>query len=1188
MNTTDNKANERTFQGVLLNAINQILTHHKDIKFTKILQEQNIGVGKSRFADGLLYSSININQYVLFELKNNSWDATDDKLVQDALLKAMPQGIPYFVTGTPRQLVIWQTFKDFSKMEDRKLKIYNLSNIKDDNAVTTTQYEKQITSVLKIFLKDLSDIFHGFREIKWDSIDKYFVSKLSAYILEASMAMYPLMSKKINQNAKFRYRLTDYLTEQDVFGVSTSFDEEDTFNVCQLANYLLYLKILFYTYLQRDVPALNLKKLYIPSDKKLLNDTLKNHFEDVLQHDFELIFQTSILDEFEFPEVFIPILKANIEEIETLNFTDLNTDIIGNIYNTLINNQEQHDRGQHFTNTNEVDIVNAFCINDHTELIIDTACGAGTFLVRAYQFLKHYKPKETHEKLLERLWGVEIAPFAAFLSAMNLSLLNVKIVDNYPAIIKDDFSNLETASPVTLIYPNQNKLASVTSVRGDKKKKQVKLPKFDACVGNPPYIRQELIGRKDRWQYLTMVDYGIKKINSQADLYVYYLIHTSAFLKEGGRLGYVIASSWLDSNFGRDLQKFILDHFKLIAIIDHQTKRSFETASVNTVILILEKCQDKKKREENQVKFVRVYAEYETLIGKTEDRDRIQNLKKFTQTIEKAKKSLENQDYSLFIENQNTLELNSTTDNKYTNGYWGAKYLRSPEIYQKIISIGKDKLIPLSQVAEVKYGIKTGVNDFFYVIDKTEEVFAMTDEQYLIYFGAYKANTTPTDKQRILKESKTIHANFYNELINYSCHPAGFWDIYGYYYSEMDHKHYMLEREYFKPLFKTQSEADKLAIDIDKLKYRVLICNESKNQLKKTQKQLLAYIEAAEALDVHTGASAQARVRPLQNQDWFNLGEELFVGDFIFPSKIGEYYRLIDNRISQTYCDKVNYNIKVKANVDSDILFAILNSITFRFLVDLFARQLTGSQTLSDVDVNVVEKTLIINPYLLTNYKKKIELIIKSLKNREQGSIYAEIKESDKRKLDEIILKELGLSSQEVDELYYEAQIYIKARAEKSDSVTNTKVKSKMSFEETVTYIQKRFDSIRLYEDVIEGTTTESFVIPNADAKIPKDMKNGNNGFFSNYEITFLDQTQTKLKFNHIEQFQLFYFLYSELGIRDMQIQLPVDSLKCMDVKNLLNADYQKNFELMKNVLKTIRSKFNPLLIYKYLVFKNQ
>jgi len=632
-----------------------------------------------------------------------------------------------------RFFYIFQTFRPNTTLQERKLKIYTLSNLKKDDEILLPQYEREIIPKLKIFLQELSDIVHGIKEVTWDSIDKFFVNRLSTYILEASASMIEPMFLRISKEKDFQKRLREYLTDQDIFNVTFKFDSNDVYNLCQLSNYLLFLKLIFYTYLQRDVPELHLRPIDIPRDKKLLNKTLRQYFDDVLQHDFEMIFSENILDEFEFEERYLPVLRQNVEQIGHLDFHGLNADIIGSIYNTLIDNQEQHDRGQHFTNTNEVDIVNAFCIDRDTKLIFDSGCGAATFLVRAYHVLKHYNPDITHEQLLEYLWGVEIAALPAFLATMNLCLQSIQSFYNYPTIIQSDFSKVESNSHFNLLFLNANKNFEVKNLDG--KLKDVAIPLFDACVGNPPYIRQELIQHKQRWNDLAKKEFGINKINQQSDLYVYYLMHTAAFLREGGRLGYVISSSWLDVSFGAGLQKYLLDHFKIVAIIDHQHTRSFETALVNTIILILERCADPLTREKNNVRFVKVTTEYEKLFGNYTDNERIDLVANWAGEIENVNSDYSNADFSISVVNQKELELFSTIDGKYENGNWGARYFRAPGIYHKLIKASKGNLMPLSSYVDVKYGIKSGANDFFYIIDETVKALTMPDDLYKMQFG---------------------------------------------------------------------------------------------------------------------------------------------------------------------------------------------------------------------------------------------------------------------------------------------------------------------------------------------------------------------------------------------------------------------------------------------------------------------
>lgn len=1146
-------ANERTFQGRLFILAQNAIDESETISFDKIYQEQNTGNTTAKFSDGIITSSVDATKKVFIELKNASWDATDDDLVFDAANKANINGAEYFITGTPRQLIIFQTFKPNTTLQERKLKIYNLSNVKKDDEILLPQYEREIIPKLKIFLQELSDIVHGVKEVTWDSIDKFFVNRLSNYILEASASMIEPMYARISKDRKLQKRLREYLTEQDIFNVTFKFDNNDVYNICQLTNYLLFLKLIFYTYLQRDVPALQLKPIAIPRDKKLLNKTLRKHFDDVLKHDFEMIFSETILDEFEFEEKYLPVLSQNLTQISNLNFNELNADIIGAIYNTLIDNQEQHDRGQHFTNTNEVDIVNAFCINPDTKLILDSGCGAGTFLVRAYYFKKYFNPNLTHEQLLECLWGIEIASFPAFLATMNLCLQSVKTLDNYPTIIQSDFSKVESSSHFNLIFLNANKSFKVKKLDGNRK--DVSIPIFDACVGNPPYIREKLIQNKELWLTLVAKEFGLKKINKQSDLYVYYLMHTAAFLRNGGRLGYVISSSWLDGGFGVGLQKFLLDNFKIIALIDHQKKRSFETASINTVILIIEKCDDQKERFKNNVRFVKVTNDYEKIIGHYSDKDRVKRVEKWTDEIEKVKKDVISENYSIQIVNQKELEGLSTIEGKYENGNWGAQYFRATGIYHKLIKAGKSKLLPLSNFIDVQYGIKSGANDFFYIIDETEKALALSNNDYKLQFGIKNEADIETHKR--------------------------IWDKFGWFYSKINHQHYLIERFNTAPLFKTQSEANKLDVDLSKLKYSVIICQDDKNKLSKFKNKILKYIEDAEEKDIHKVPSVQRR------QQWYNLTASARVGDFIFPSKVGEIFRLIDNRNSKVYCDKVNYTMTVKDEYKkySDTLFLLMNSISFRFLFDLFSRQLTGAQTLSDIDVNVIEKTLILDPKLLGSKNKELSEILNSIKSREQGTIFEEILEKDRRALDSLIFQAIGLNKSDLDELYKEAVKYISDRKIKSSSVVSKKTKGALNNEDATALIRERFSEVRTYNSLINNVKTRSVKIPDWEAVYPKGGI-GTDNLFGLYDVYFkLGTKQMKLSFSNLNQLFLFRFLNESIDLKGQQISLPEDEKICNETLRILKLDFDESFPQIKLLLKSHRSKANPISIYRTLLF---
>ena len=407
------------------------------------------------------------------------------------------------------------------------------------------------------------------------------------------------------------------------------------------------------------------------------------------------------------------------------------------------------------------------------------------------------------------------------------------------------------------------------------------------------------------------------------------------------------------------------------------------------------------------------------------------------------------------------------------------------------------------------------------------------------------------------------------------------WKNHGWFYSKLTKKHHILDRKYIKPVFKSQHEAVNLDIDLKKLNKRVIICPKTQKQLAGFKSKLLNYILKAEEQDIHKRPSLASR------KIWYNLKSSAIIGDFIFPSKIGEKYRLIDNRKTQIYCDKVNYAITVseKYKEYSDIIFLILNSQLFRYFVDLFARQLIGNQTLSDVDVNVVEKTLIIKPELLKDKKKELQEIYKSLKSREQSSIFEEIKQADKQKLDTIIMEALGLNKDDVIELYRVASKYVQDRKNKSNSIKTKNKKQKLSYSDALKLIKDRFPEIRRYKELVKNIETKNYNIPDETAKYTTNINSEN--LFATYNIYFESANkQKKLSFKNLQQISLFKFLNQTLEIKGVKIKIPVSKNDCIEILKKIRTDFKDNNNLIKNMLKANRSNANYLSIYKELLME--
>ncbi len=93
------------------------------------------------------------------------------------------------------------------------------------------------------------------------------------------------------------------------------------------------------------------------------------------------------------------------EQTDAFDFTQINYDVIGQIFERIFSPRERHKFGQHYTRSEVVDLMNTFCIRDSHASVLDPSCGGGTFLVRAYQRKKEFHTVSFHiSEYQDALW----------------------------------------------------------------------------------------------------------------------------------------------------------------------------------------------------------------------------------------------------------------------------------------------------------------------------------------------------------------------------------------------------------------------------------------------------------------------------------------------------------------------------------------------------------------------------------------------------------------------------------------------------------------------------------------------------------------------------------------------------------------------------------------------------------------
>ncbi|WP_225767741.1 Eco57I restriction-modification methylase domain-containing protein [Inquilinus sp. Marseille-Q2685] len=97
--------------------------------------------------------------------------------------------------------------------------------------------------------------------------------------------------------------------------------------------------------------------------------------------------------------------------------------------------------------------------------------------------------------------------------------------------------------------------------------------KYHYVVGNPPYVRQELIPdaliAEYRARYSTVFD--------RADIYIPFIERSLTALEEGGALGFICADRWMKNRYGGPLRQMVADRFHLKIYVDMYDTPAFHS-----------------------------------------------------------------------------------------------------------------------------------------------------------------------------------------------------------------------------------------------------------------------------------------------------------------------------------------------------------------------------------------------------------------------------------------------------------------------------------------------------------------------------------------------------------------------------------------------------------------------------------
>lgn len=411
--------------------------------------------------------------------------------------------------------------------------------------------------------------------------DELFVESLRALLARPVAAVRDAISARKETDAAFRDSLIRWMVDQQGWSHSSTDFEDEVARVASVSAYVFTTRLLFYEALRRAQPSLARLDLPGGSNPVAAAATVRAMFEEArrVSGDYETVFQ--------FDEIcaYSLLSKSAVEGwnrvLDHLGHFELDVigyDVLGRLFERLIDPRERYQWGQHYTAPDVVDLMLSFALPDGQGAVMDPALGGGTFLVRGYERKRVLQPEQSHQARLAELLGCDQSAFAASIATVSLASRDLAFADNYPRVRASSFF-ARFPRETFIELPEPPATGNVPVV----------VPPLRAVVCNPPYVGYNNIGDARKNEADGALARGPlnnpRTLGHRYNFHLYFWLHASTFLDETGRLVFITSGEWMDSDYGSQLQQWLLQHFHIEMVIESLAETWFTEARVGTVVL---------------------------------------------------------------------------------------------------------------------------------------------------------------------------------------------------------------------------------------------------------------------------------------------------------------------------------------------------------------------------------------------------------------------------------------------------------------------------------------------------------------------------------------------------------------------------------------------------------------------------
>ena len=347
-----------------------------------------------------------------------------------------------------------------------------------------------------------------------------------------------------------------------------------------LASYIIVNQILLYFLLSRtlDLPGLR--------EVETLNE-LEASFKRITKKDYRAVYKIDIVRRL--PKQAIGSVNRIITAFRNLRPEAVQHDLLGRMFHEFLPLRTRKLFATFYTKPVAAEILGSLATESVPETVLEPAAGSGTLLVAVYKALRTKNSSLTHEETLARLYAIDIMPFAAHLSALNLTLQDLSSSTEKVNVGIGNSLNIKPSAK----YPTQTGLFDQHITRRanaqESLDEELQLPRaVDLVIMNPPFT-------DSRRLMPSMLASREKAFSEKQNYWAYFLSLANDMLKPSGRIAAVLPRLFFSGSKSREVRDWLFSECNYSLLYVVRTTREFafsEAASFRDFLVVLEKTKE--------------------------------------------------------------------------------------------------------------------------------------------------------------------------------------------------------------------------------------------------------------------------------------------------------------------------------------------------------------------------------------------------------------------------------------------------------------------------------------------------------------------------------------------------------------------------------------------------------------------